>query len=116
MLTILPGAISRVNSPRLSVPAAMASASNASTAIAMACCRKFSGSISSVYYFRLESAPDQSSAPFSRCRKIRTGSNHKDQHLDEAGHPMVRKIAIDHRPGVQKMASISNRMNSIPTR
>ena len=65
MLTILAAAISSVSSPRSNVPAVIASASKASTAVAIAYCRKVSGSIFEVvYYFRLESAPDQSSAPF----------------------------------------------------
>src|SRR5208283_919651 len=87
MLTILAGEISSVNSPRSSLPATMASASNASTAVAMAFCRKVSDSISNCLLFSpgIRPGPIQR-ALFPDVEEPGKDQDYKNQHFDKAGH------------------------------
>src|ERR1039458_7223442 len=83
----------------------MASPSKASTASAVACCRKLSGSISSLLLlpvgaFRLRPVQRPLLPDIEESRK---NQNHKDQHLHESCHP---QIAEHHRPQIQE-----NRLN-----
>src|ERR1035441_10548619 len=83
----------------------MASPSKASTDTAVACCRKLSGSISSLL---LLPAGAFGLRPVQRpllpdIEESRKNQNYKDQHLHEARHP---QIAEHHRPRIQE-----NRLN-----
>src|SRR5580700_10409673 len=101
MLTILPGAISSVSSPRSNLATVMASASNASTAVAMAFCLSSSGSI---FECRLLFSPGVRPGPIQRAlfpdvEKSGEDQNHKYQHFDETRH---QQFAIHHRPGIEE--------------